>query len=157
MFSQQDRLRARQLNRKLEIFDDLRSMPPPPKGWISEIRRALGMSARQLAARLKVSQPAVAQYESGEVSGTITLETLERAAGALGCQLVYALIPQGPLDDLLYKRAHRVATRVMERTSHSMGLEAQGVSKEETKKQIEDLTQQLLADRPRTLWDDDEE
>ena len=46
---------------------------------------------------------------------------------------------------------------MMERTSHSMHLEQQDVFEREIKKQIEDLTQQLLADRPRTLWDDTED
>jgi DNA-binding HxlR family transcriptional regulator len=46
---------------------------------------------------------------------------------------------------------------MIERTSHSMHLEQQDVSENEIKKQIEDLTQQLLADRPRTLWNDTED
>ena len=157
MSLQRDKLRIRQLNRKLERFDHLRSMPPPRKGWISEIRRALDMSARQLASRLNVTSPAVSQYEKGEVNRTITLETLEKVAAALGCEFVYALVPKVSLDDLLQRQARRVATKMIERTSHSMHLEQQDVSENEIKKQIEDLTQQLLADRPRTLWNDIED
>ncbi len=157
MSLQRDKLRIRQLNRKLERFDHLRSMPPPRKGWISEIRRALGMSASQLATRLNVTRPAVSQYEKGEVNRTITLETLEKVAAALGCEFVYALVPMVSLDDLLHRRARRLATKMIERTSHSMHLEQQDVSENEIKKQIEDLTQQLLADRPRTLWNDTED
>ena len=157
MSLQRDKLIIRQLNRKLERFDHLRSMPPPRKGWISEIRRALGMSASQLATRLNVTGPAVSQYEKGEVNRTITLETLEKVAAALGCEFVYALVPKVSLDDLLQRRARRLATEMIERTSHSMHLEQQDVSENESKKQIEDLTQQLLADRPRTLWNDIED
>lgn len=157
MSLQRDKLRIRQLNRKLERFCQLRSMPPPRKGWIREIRRALGMSASQLATRLTVTRPAVSQYERGEVNGTITLETLEKAAAALGCEFVYALVPKVSLDDLLQRRARRLATQMIERTSHSMHLEQQDVSENEINKQIEDLTQQLLADRPRTLWNDTED
>ena len=157
MSLQRDKLRTRQLNRKLERFDHLRSMPPPRKGWINEIRGALGMSARQLATRLNVTGPAVSQYEKGEVNRTITLETLEKVAAALGCEFVYALVPKDSLDDLLHRRARSVATKMLERTAHSMHLEQQDVSENEIKKQIEDLTQQLLADRPRTLWNDTED
>ena len=157
MSLQRDKLIIRQLNRKLERFGQLRSMPPPRKGWISEIRRALGMSASQLATRLKVTGPAVSQYEKGEVNRTITLETLEKVAAALGCEFVYALVPKVSLDDLLHRRARRVATKMIERTSHSMHLEQQDVSESEIKKPIEDLTQQLLADKPRTLWNDSED
>ena len=112
------------------------------------------MSARQLGALLIVSASAVSQYEKGEVAGTITLETLEKAAAALGCEFVYALAPKVSLDDLLHRRARRVAAKMIDRTSHSMHLEQQDVSEKEIQKQIEDLTQQLLADRPRTLWSD---
>ncbi len=157
MSLQRDKLRIRQLSRKLERFDHLRSMPPPRRGWIGEIRRALGMSARQLASRLNVTSPAVTQHENGEVNGTITLETLEKVAAALGCEFVYALVPKVSLDDLLHRRVRRIATKMIERTSHSMHLEQQDVSENEIKKQIEDLTQQLLADRPRTLWNDTED
>ena len=157
MSLQRDKLIIRQLNRKLEMFDHLRSTTTPRKGWISEIRRALGMSASQLATRLNVTGPAVSQYEKGEVNRTITLETLEKVAAALGCEFVYALVPKVSLDDLLQRRARRLATEMIERTSHSMHLEQQDVSENESKKQIEDLTQQLLADRPRTLWNDIED
>ena len=157
MSLQRVKLRTRQLDRKLERFDHLRSMPPPRKGWISEIRRALGMTASQLATRLTVTGPAVSQYEKGEVNRTITLDTLEKVAAALGCEFVYALVPKVSLDDLLHRRARRLATKMLERTSHSMHLEQQDVSENEIKKQIEDLTQQLLADRPRTLWNDTED
>ncbi len=154
MSLQKDKLILRQLDRKLDRFHDLSSVPPPRKGWISEIRRVLGMSASQLATRLNVTQPAISQYEKGEVASTITLETLEKVAAALGCQFVYAFVPSVSLEDLLHKRARAIATKVIERTSHSMHLEQQDVSNSEIKKQIEDLTQQLLLDRPRSLWND---
>ncbi len=157
MSLQRDKLTIRQLNRKLEKFHHLRSIAPPRKGWISEIRRALGMSASQLATRVNVTRPAVSQYEKGEVDATITLETLHKVAAALGCEFVYALVPKTSLDDLLHRQAHAVATKIIERTSHSMRLEKQDVSESEIKKQIEDLTQHLLVDRPRTLWNDIED
>lgn len=147
-------LKLRQLSKKLMRLDSLRSMPPPRKGWISEIRRALGMSAEQLARRLNVSQPAVSQYEKGEADNSITLQTLRNVASALECDLAYALVPRMKLEDMLETQARRIAMKMMERVSHTMRLEQQGVSQEETDRQIADLTQQLLADRPRSLWDE---
>ena len=55
----------------------------PPKGWLRAIRDALGMTTRQLAARLGVSQPRVVALEKGEVDETLTLAGLRRAAAAL--------------------------------------------------------------------------
>ncbi len=154
MSQQQHRLITRQVDRKLDKFRSLLNTPAPRKGWISEIRRALGMTLRQLGARMDVSQAAVSQFERGEVAGTMTIATLRKVATALGCELTYALVPKGSLDDLIRARARTVAEKALERTAHSMRLERQGVSLAETRKQLDDLTEQLLRDRPRTLWDD---
>ena len=47
--------------------------------------------------------------ERREADGAITLESLERAADALGCDLVYALIPRRPLEEMLHDQAQKVA------------------------------------------------
>jgi predicted DNA-binding mobile mystery protein A len=145
-------LKLRQLSTKLGQMASLRDLSTPAKGWISEIRRALGMSTRQLAQRLDMSQPAVSQAEKAEVEGRITLGTLGEAAVALDCELVYALVPRVSLEEIRERQARRIATRRVETVAHSMRLERQAVSEEETVKQIEDLARELLASR--RLWDE---
>ncbi len=81
----------------------------PARGWIRAIRDALGMTSRQLATRLDVSQSAVAQLERSEVAGSIRLDSLRRAADALGCDLVYALVPRTTLEQTVADRAASVA------------------------------------------------
>ncbi len=83
----------------------------PARGWIRAIRDALGMSSRQLATRMGQSQPAVSQLEHSEVDDRITLATLRRAADALECDLVYALVPRTTLDDTVRRRARSLARR----------------------------------------------
>jgi transcriptional regulator with XRE-family HTH domain len=63
------------------------------------------MSALELAARLKVHPSRVGQIEHSEVSGSIQLATLTRAARALECQVVYALVPVRSLEDTVMRRA----------------------------------------------------
>jgi predicted DNA-binding mobile mystery protein A len=84
---------------------------PPARGWIREIREALGMTTRQLAARMGRSQAAVSQLERSEVTGGARLESLRRAAEALGCDLVYVLVPRTSLDDTMQTRARVLARR----------------------------------------------
>ncbi|MGH7646159.1 MAG: mobile mystery protein A [Gemmatimonadales bacterium] len=145
-------LQRRQLQTKLSPF---RSLPAPPKqGWIHEIRRAMGMSTYQLARRIRVSQPVVTQYENSEAKGAITLNTLRKAAAALECELVYALVPRISFQETLKQRACQVAQRMVDRVSHSMDLEAQGVSNREIATQVDDLARELLTKRPRALWDE---
>ena len=60
-----------------------------------EVRVALGMSMRQLSLRMGAASPtSVAQIEAGEVSGGVTLRSLQAAADALECDLVYGLVPR---------------------------------------------------------------
>ena len=155
MAQQQHSLVMRQLDRKLGKLRSLLNTPVPRKGWVSEIRRALGMSLKQLGDRMHVSHSAVSQFERGEVSGTVSIATLQKAAAALGCEFTYAIVPRRSLADVLRVQARTVAEQTFERAAHSMHLERQGVSAAETSKQLDELTEQLLRDRPRSLWDDD--
>ena len=78
---------------------------PPVRGWIKAIRTALGMSTAQLAKRLRVKQPSVVALEQSETKGTMELATLRRVAAALDCTLVYALVPNKPLEATVRDRA----------------------------------------------------
>jgi predicted DNA-binding mobile mystery protein A len=124
---------------------------PPVRGWIKAIREALGMSAVQLARRMHIKQPSVVALEQSEIKGTIQLATLRRAAEAMNCTLVYALIPNDSLEAIVQKQAHRVARRRLQSVEHSMSLEDQGVPEQNFEKRIDALALDL---NPRALWDD---
>ncbi|MDZ7679849.1 MAG: mobile mystery protein A [Acidimicrobiales bacterium] len=97
----------------------------PRSGWIRAIRDALGMSTSELARRMGVSKARVGQIERGERERTITLDTLERAADALGCRVEYVLVPREPLDDLVWARAKAKARAEIGAVDHTMALEDQ--------------------------------
>ena len=108
----------------------------------------------QLSRRLKISRQSLQDFESAEAEGRITLESLDRVARALDCRMVYALIPEnGSLDDIRTRRAELIADRWLKPTSHSMKLEAQGVSERERKRQRKLLIESLLRESPRKLWE----
>src|SRR5665647_390075 len=94
-----DRIQARrQLDRRLTKFTPLVNEPRPHQGWIRAIREALGMSSKELADRMGIIQQAIRELEQSELHETIKLETLQRAANALECELVYSLVPRRSLD-----------------------------------------------------------
>jgi len=124
---------------------------PPVRGWIKAIREALGMSAAQLAKRLKISQPTVFAVEQSEMKGTIQLATLRRIAEALNCTLVYALVPNDPLETIVREQARKVAKRRLQSVEHSMLLEDQSVPAKDFEKRIDALARDM---NPRALWDD---
>jgi len=138
-------------------FSDLR--PPltserPPRGWLRAVRDALGMTTTQLARRLGVSQPRIVELEQAEQSGSVTLNSLRRAADALGCRVVYALVPDRPLGDVVRERAALVADKQLAYVRHTMLLENQSVDDKRADDALrEELIEQLLR-KPARLWDE---
>lgn len=149
-----DLLRREQLNRALAPYRDLVGIPRPRLGWVRAIREALGMSSPQLAKRLQIkAAQSIEDMQKDEVSGAITLKTLGRLAEALDCEVVYALVPRKPLQDLLRDRAMEVARTQLGRVSHSMKLEEQGLTRESELSALLRRADRLLSGSPKKLWD----
>ena len=142
-----------QLDASLAQFAPLRNLQPPKKGWIRAIRDALGMSGRQLGQRMGISKMWVADMERLEASGATTLKTLRRAAEAMDCVLVYALVPKTSLKETLLKQARQKVRQDMARASHTMALEDQALAKDEVAKATETAAASLLDKIPKTFWD----
>jgi predicted DNA-binding mobile mystery protein A len=151
-----DRATARrQLDKRLNLLRDSYVIIRPPRGWIKAIREALGMTTAQLAQRIGVSQPRVVAIEKAEINASITLDSLERAARAMDCRVVYALVPRKPLDDLVEERARIVAKKRLQSTQHSMALEAQSVEKSDEDEQLKRLSERLIKKVGSELWEDE--
>ena len=150
-----DRVIARKnLDKRLMTLEKADALARPTRGWIKAIREALGMTTAQLAKRLSVAQPTVIGLEQAESSKAITLKTLERAANALDCTLVYALVPRKPLESLVQERARQAARVRLHSISHSMALENQRVLEADESAQLERLAQQLIDGPGSALWDE---
>jgi predicted DNA-binding mobile mystery protein A len=149
MKSTNDRARKRLDERLLSVRPE-DNLKAPPKGWIRAIRDALGMSGPQLAKRLKISPQSVETIEKSESAGTARLETLRRAAEALDCTLVYALVPKTSLENMVRTRARQIAMRDIGRVAHTMRLEAQGAEDRDLEERIEAYIADELKERD--LW-----
>ncbi len=123
---------------------------PPPRGWIKAIREGLGMTTAQLGQRLGIKQPSVIELERSEATGTIALATLRRVAEALDCTLVYALVPNKPLEATVRERARLFAGKRRGPVEHSMLLEGQQVEKEDSEARLDEIVRET---NPRLFWD----
>jgi len=120
----------KQLDRSLEPFQAARVVSRPQKGWIRAIREAMGVSAGELGRILGSSRQLPLQLEKAEADDRITLKSLRKAADALECDLVYALVPKaGTMRELIENRARRQARKHVLRVEHSMALEDQAVGR----------------------------
>lgn len=99
----------------------------PNQGWIRAIRQALGMTAQQLGQRMGVTQATLSGLEASEISGSIRLATLRKAAEAMQCTLVYALVPNTSLEDIVQEQARKVANEQLKPVEHTMLLENQSL------------------------------
>jgi predicted DNA-binding mobile mystery protein A len=149
--SQQAKFNRNQVSGNLK---NLSAVQKPAQGWIRSVRAALGMSGRQLAERLGVEPPRVTLMEKAELTKSLTLRSLEKAAQALDCRLVYALVPNTSLEDTVHRQASSVARRRLKTVSHTMRLEDQGLRDTDEKKLLKEMTENLVREMPRSLWDE---
>ena len=145
----------RQLDEKLRRLAPWAPGLRPRGGWIRTIRDSLGMSVRQLARRMGVSHVGVVRMEAGEQAGTVSLDTLRRAADAMDCELVYFFLPRQGLEAAIQAQATKKAAEMVAKVSHSMALEAQGTSEREQQDQVRELALHLTREAGRRLWDDE--
>jgi predicted DNA-binding mobile mystery protein A len=121
-----------------------------PAGLAPRHPRDAWHAARRTRAPPGVSGQAVANLEGSEADGSIRLDSLRRAAEALDCKLVYALVPNASLDEIVDRRAHEIARRQVGRVQHTMLLEDQRGGDEDVERLIDELAEQ--AKQSPALW-----
>ncbi len=141
-----------QRSRINEAAQSLHSIAQPKHGWIKEVREALGMSGAQLAVRLGVGRARVSRLEKAETEGSITLRSLNDAAEAMGCKLVYAIVPQESVEGLIEQQARQRATEIVEAASTHMSLEKQALSQQQIEERITRMTKEFLEAPTKELW-----
>ena len=133
----------------------LQHVANPKEGWISTVRKALDMSAAQLGRIIGKTRANVSAAERSELDERATFKTLKTLAEAMGCKLVYAIIPhEGSIEDLIRKQAHKKAVALVEQANTHMALEEQSLSEEKIKEEIDRLTLEIINKNPSDFWED---
>ena len=138
------------LDQRFKRLRPVKRYAPPVRGWIKGIRESLGMTTAQLAKQLGVKQPSVVAIEQSEAKGTIELATLRRVAEALDCTLVYALVPNKPLEAVVRDGARAFVRRRRGPVEHSMLLENQRVRRKHPEALLDEIVRET---NPRLFWD----
>ena len=104
-------LRLKQLADTLDKFTDAKQTARPGRGWLRAVREALGVSQQEVAIASKVKRQSIIGFEKAEASDRITLRNLRSVADAMGCELVYAIVPKaGSIEELAEQRTRSEAT-----------------------------------------------
>ena len=107
------RERARlDLERRVRYYRRARMHARPPEGWLRAMRLAVGIPAEEIAEKMGFTEKMVFQMERAEQRRSISLERLERMARAVGCDLVYGLVPwERSLEDRAMELVEREVWR----------------------------------------------
>jgi hypothetical protein len=70
------------------------------------VRQTLHVPVAEIAEKMGVCKSVVLDLEAREPINTVTLRSMSRMAGAMGCKLVYGIVPQGgkTLEELAEER-----------------------------------------------------
>lgn len=142
-----------QIQESLDKPGELSKQSTPKTGWIKVIRQALGMTSYQLAKRANCTQSNIMALERREKAGTISINSLNQAAKAMNCRVVYFFVPEKTLNQVMDDQAHLIAKKQLQAVSHSMALEQQAITKQQTKEQEDSLAKELLNGNPKHLWE----
>jgi len=134
--------------------DAARQVSMPTEGWICTVRKALNMSAAELARRLSKSRALVSNTEKAELDGGVTLKTMKNMAEAMGCRFVYAIVPDESIEGILAAQARKKAHMLVEKSGQHMALEAQNLTPEQMDAEVKRIAQELLRDMPSDFWRD---
>lgn len=148
------KLQIDQLSQKMQAFEKVRRVKVSEKGWVHTVRKTLGMSLEQLGKKLSLTRASVGAIERREADGSITLNSLREAAKALDMELIYGFVPiDGTLENHIDRKAGRLASKIVHRTSQSMQLEDQGNSNNRIETAIKERKEEILREMPKALWD----
>lgn len=152
MSSEFNNLRVEQLQAAVKAYRILLTKRAPSRGWLKEIREALGRTERQQAERLGISGSTLHKSEQSEAQERISLGQLRKLADGLDCELVYALVPRKPLTEVVQDRAKQLAKEEVYGVAHTMSLEDQRPTDERIQKQVARRAEELLRGKWSDLW-----
>jgi transcriptional regulator with XRE-family HTH domain len=106
MREEQRDLARRRLDKELRYYRMAAREERVTPDLLQAVRQALGVPVAEIARALKVSKSVVFRLEASERRKRITFTSMTRVARAMGCQVVYAVIPLGggTLEEMAERR-----------------------------------------------------
>ncbi|WP_448034551.1 mobile mystery protein A [Bradyrhizobium liaoningense] len=127
----------------------------PPEGWLRTARNALGMSGADVANKIGVTRARITKVEHAELTGGVTLKSMQVTAEAMGCRFVYAIIPpSGHVEDIINAQARKKAMAIVGTASKHMALENQKLPDDKIAQEVERLTREIALEMPPNFWSD---
>jgi transcriptional regulator with XRE-family HTH domain len=84
----------RRLDVEMRPFRRAGADDDPTDGLLRAVRRALGVPVKEIAKLMGINRSGVIDLELRELKSSATLRSMSRMAGAMGCKLVYGIVPK---------------------------------------------------------------
>jgi transcriptional regulator with XRE-family HTH domain len=81
------------LDKELRFYRMAGREKNPTQELLRRVRQVLGVPVAEVAKALKVNRSVIFRLEQSEARGTISMRAMSRVANAMGCKVVYAVIP----------------------------------------------------------------
>ncbi len=147
------RMMRQQIQEKIDSMNVSGLESIQKQGWIKMIRKSLGLSIKDLAQKLNCQPSNIILLEKNEIASKIKIETLEKAAEAMNCRLVYAFVPQdGSLETIIQQKSLHIAEKLTKDNDHTMQLEEQGISVKQIQQQKADAYKAIANDPAIKIW-----
>jgi len=88
------KLVLRKLDAEMRPFRTAGNRRDATRGLLRRVRHALHVPLKEIAGRMDVARSGVFDLEKSEMKSSITLRSLERMAAAMGCKVVYGIVPR---------------------------------------------------------------
>jgi transcriptional regulator with XRE-family HTH domain len=106
MREKERRLARMKLDLEMRSYRTAGRAKSPTNGLLRAVRLALRVPLAEIAGKMGVSRSVIWDLEEGERRNTISMRSLSRMADAMGCKVVYGIVPKGgkKLEELAEER-----------------------------------------------------
>jgi predicted DNA-binding mobile mystery protein A len=88
-------LARRKLDEEMQPFRRAGMAKNPTNGLLRAVRQALRIPMAEIERKMGVCRSVVFDLETRELKNTTTLRSMSRMAEAMGCKVVYGIVPMG--------------------------------------------------------------
>jgi hypothetical protein len=95
MRERERKLERRRLDAEMLPYRRAGRKKSPTNGLLRAVRQTLRVPVAEIAEKMGVCRALVFDLEERELKNTITLRSMSRMAQAMGCKMVYGIVPMG--------------------------------------------------------------
>jgi hypothetical protein len=95
MRAKERKLELKRLDQEMRSYRRAGLEKNPTSGLLRAVRQATRIPVEEVAGKMGMTDSGVFCLEARELKGTITLRAMSEMARAMGCKVVYGIVPEG--------------------------------------------------------------